>query len=211
MVRRIYRRRRKVNRLALRVKKLERELKPEKKRAICVSMNSLAIGNDNPFDESILDLSGGTNQHSRIGNQVRMTSYYGKFLIKQFAGDQNAIYRVVMYRPKNDGDTLYDHDGTGSHLGFTDRIDIDRFSVMKDFTISMQKTGASSSSSLTDIAYYKPFTLAHKFKKPILQVYDKASAGTLKQGDIRLYITSTTGITNCPLVDGKLDVFYTDI
>lgn len=206
--RKYFRRRRRARKgpsLAKRVNALARKLRPEKKWNETIKLTSQAIGTStaSPLDLPILNLANGNTQHDRIGNRVKITGIYGKYMFKKFSNAENALFRVVMYIPRNSKDTLKDHGGTGIGVSYTDQIDADRYSVLMDRTVNVQTLGDNTE------AYYKPFTIARKFN--ITQHYSNHLAGTWSKNCVRLYIVSTSGTSISPLLDGYSKVYYTDV
>lgn len=210
--RKVYRRKvrkGKVNSLAKRVSKLERTTRPETKWKepwdITGTSTFCEFNSTAPFDQSILDLAEGVGQHNRIGNQVKIKSFFGKMVLNTPANSPARLFRFVLYNPRDTSDYLQNGGPSGGNLTVLDQIDADRFSVLSDKTYYIAPTGANT-------ANVKQITLGRKFKRMITQIYNTALAGSQTKGDIRLYIVSTqgTGSADKSYLQGYMKTYYID-
>lgn len=195
--------------LSKRVSALEKKTKPEKKWQENIDIsNTTTFCESNsltPFDTSILNLPEGVGQHARIGHQVTLTSYYARLLLQAPSGANGRIFRFVLYVPRNVGDRLSTGVG-GNPLTVGDQVDADRFSVFFDKSIHIAPAEGG-------VGNIKQIVFKRKFKRGIMQQYNDGSAGTHREGDLRLYVVSSqqTGSSNKSYLQGYWKTYYTDV
>lgn len=197
---------RKSKSLAKRVAKIESTFKPEKKWTVLdyTGASSVAPAYDGPTDDTLYLVPQGTSQHERVGHSIKATSWYGKMLVRWDTGDVNALYRMVMYIPRNADDDLSNHGGAGVALSTIGQIDADRFTVLSDrsFTMSAPNSGSNS---------YKTLLFKKKFRRPINIQFDGSTSTSTVRHPIRLYITSTAATSQArPNIEGYIKCYYID-
>lgn len=207
-IRRYRRRPRRRNNLASRVKKLEKTTKPETKWQEPLDItgtSTFCAYNSGALDQSILDLAQGTTQHSRVGNQVKLKSFYSRMLLNAPASAEARLFRFILYVPRNTTDYLSSGGPSGGAITVLDQIDQDRFTVLFDKTHKIAPTASGTQN-------IKQIVMGRRFKKMITQVYDSALSGSHTKGDVRLYVVSTQATTssNKAYLQGYFKTFFID-
>lgn len=157
-----------------------------------------------PFDYPLLNLSQGTGQHNRIGNNVKIKSLYGRITLQAPANAGGRLFRFVMYIPKDPTDNLGSA-VSGTPLKIGDQIDADRFTVISDKSHYIAPTGANT-------ANIKQIVIGKKFPRLINQQYDSGATNSVVKNDLRLYVVSTqgTGSANKSYLQGYLKTYFID-
>lgn len=148
-----------------------------------------------PLNAVINDLAQGDTQNTRDGNQVRITGFYGKFVVT--GADSTNIVRFILYIPKDQSDSL-------SGIDIHSLIDQDSFTVLYDRTITTTSGGVNQ----------KVFTVAKNFhrgsrKGLLTQFYGTGSQDFVKN-PIRMYVVSDSLAVTDPSLTGHLRTYFKD-
>lgn len=205
-----YRRRRRRNNLASRVKKLEKTTKPETKWQEVYDVEGTSQycefnGTNTAIDQPLLELATGNTQHSRNGNQVKIKSFYSRFVLQSPASAPARLFRFILYSPRNVLDSLRTGGPSSTQVSVYDQIDQDRFSVFFDKTYKIAPTAANT-------ANIKQIVIGRKFRRMITQLYDDATSTSAIKNDVRLYVVSTQGTASADKAyfQGYLKTFFID-
>jgi len=168
-------------------------LKPEKKQ-IVFSMNQVSIDNAG-VDNTLNAIAQGTGQADRVGNSVKFSGYWGRFSI--YFPDSPNFFRVIVYSPKNEGDTMFNDSVT-----VTGVYDMDKYNVYYDKMFSGDGTAGNATRSLT---------IRKKWKNGKKQQYNGPASGNIVSGRLILYCVSDSGAVSHPYITGSLRLYYVDV
>lgn len=193
--------------LAKRISKIERNFKPETKwiETDYTGANIAQPAYNAVTDDTLYLVPQGDTQHSRNGHAIKATGMYGKMLVRWQTGDQNSLYRIIMYIPRNVDDDLSNHGGPGVPLSTVGQIDADRFTVLSDRTMTISAPNSGNET-------FRQLLFKKKFKRPINIQFDGSGATSSIRNPIRLYITSTANALSGtrPSFEGYIKCYYID-
>lgn len=138
----------------------------------------------------VLNIAQGTDRFERLGNEIRVTGFYGKF--QMIGGDSTNVIRAIMYIPKDPSATL-----TGANT--YGLIDPNVATVLYDRLHTTTLNGPNT----------KVFTIAKKFRGRGLPVqWDDTN--TLKKNRIRLLFVSDSGAVDHPTLSYHWACYFKD-
>ncbi len=166
-------------------------------RSATYSDDSITDAARSPIDTLLNAVAQGDTQNGRAGNQIVLTGFYGKFMLKVY--DATNIIRVIMYIPRNQNVLM----STANNIGITTLVDLDQFTILHD--------------KMYPLSTYNPqkyFVLSKKFnkgaRKGITATYSGSGVDAVVKNSIYLYMVSDSGAVNDPTVSGNFRLFYKD-
>lgn len=150
-----------------------------------------------PFDVNLTDISEGTAQLNRVGNQIRITGFFSKFTYA--AADDTNRMRVVLYIPRDPSDIL--QTPTIDSL-----IDLDKFTILFDETINLVN---GTSKDLVQKVMKKKFN--KNDSKGILSIYNGPRGTDNAKNTLRIHWISDSEALSHPTISGKMRIYYKDV
>ena len=158
-----------------------------------VDINDVAAA---PIQTGISAVAQGISQNQRIGNSIRLTGFYSKFVVA--SADSSNIIRFILYFPRNPADTLA---GTDIHT----LIDQDKFNVIYD---RYHVVGTSGGPGV------KGFTIARNFHRGVRKGIEVKFHGVnntdYASAPLRMYIVSDSAAVPHPKLSGNLRLYFKD-
>lgn len=151
-----------------------------------------------PINSAITDISQGTDQQQRIGNQIHVTGYYANFSIAASMTDDYNTVRLVFYSPKDPSNTL-------SAVGYEDVIDLDQFNVYYDRLHAVSSNGGPHVKTVT---VRKKFNKGNKQGKKVQ--YSGTGASTYAHGPLFFYCVSDSLAVSDPTLSGRCILYFKD-
>lgn len=149
-----------------------------------------------PVDSSLATIAQGTDEAQRVKNQVHITGIRGDMFIT--GSDSTNAIRVILYIPK---DANYSMNNESPKLPFNGAVDLDKFTVLKDFFVCTSSTGANC----------KRLRIRKRFSGNGVRVqYSGPSGGTFTKNPIYLYMVSDSLAVGDPTVNGYVRLYYKD-
>lgn len=156
-----------------------------------VNSNVVSLGiSSTATNVDVLNIAQGTDRFERVGNDIRVTGFYGRF--QMIGGDATNVIRAIMYIPKDPSATL-----TGANT--YGLIDPNVATILYDRLHVTTLNGPNT----------KVFTMAKKFKGKGLHV-EWDDTGTIKKNRIRLLFVSDSGASLHPTLDYHWACYYKD-
>lgn len=147
-----------------------------------------------PIDVNLSGIAQGDDQGTRSGRALRITSIKGDFFIT--GADATNSIRVILYKPKNNGDSL-----SGDALQFNQVVDTDKYVVFRDLNITTSAAGNDN----RRVKFWKSWGGAGLEVK-----YDGITVNDCVQNLVRLYMVSDSLAIADPGLNGGVTVFFRD-
>lgn len=173
----------------------------EKKFTVNIA-NLVGVSNTYAATYELNDPDQGDGQNDRNGNQIKVTGFYGQWIVQQahtpVSSPYKPLVRVVMYIPKDPDDST-----PISAIG--SEIDTDLYTVLHDqmFEVSNITHGPQK------ITFKKSFTRGGKVG--MNTQFNGAAGTTVTKNPIRLLFYSDQSLSSeYPLLTGHMKCWFTD-
>lgn len=190
--------------LTKKVKKIEKEvkqLKPETKQ-IELSYNNQVISFTGGSSYPAVKPGKGTNSNQRVGDKIKLTSYYGVFYfsLAELSPDSNNSIRLIHALTNvNLSENQAIPNNGGTQMKFNQLPQDNGFMILEDKLITLSTNGQR----------VRRLVIKKKFKYPINLKFDTSNE-YIDWVPI-LYLTSDSAAAQHPIVNGQLRYYYTDV
>lgn len=193
----------KKNQIANRIKKLEKKVnsnQPELKQ-IELYFNSQNITNSGGSSLPSMNPSKGTNSNQRIGDKIKLVSYYGVFYMRLHETGADTTNSIRMIHCLNENAQATDspiYNNGGTQMLFNQLPQDQGLIVLEDKLITLSQQGPAC----------RKLVIKKKFKYPVNLKWDTNNeyVGWVPQ----IYFTSDSSLPSHPVLDGQIRYYYTD-